>query len=1169
MPSASFGGGAVRVRTPGSYDATEGRDRGERDLGDGTGRAAAKSALLAALAEQDFDVVDRIDLTPRRSRDLESPGPANRRGTVSVDVDVAPGDDAVVLLERNGVYSWHLPARPTGGTRSLEPRTLTFEIAVQPRRPSASAARASRRTRALTAEQPHDRGLLGDLVHGAVQAIVLRFAVPVVVGRVVRRLEEPVRPGLVHVAGPSAASWQPLVDGATLPLPVGRPVRLLLLVHGTFSSTVGAFAPMGLVPGTEGFLPTVLSAYDAVIGYDHRTLSVDPRQNAEDLLVELRRQHPGTDLTIDIITHSRGGLVTRSFVEAVLPQSNWPAAVDNVIFVASTHGGTHLADPARWHDLVDLYTNLVTVGAAGLALVPGGAPVAAVVGGVVRGIGALVKHLVSYAAEGDDVPGLAAMIPGGPFVTELNGEQPGQPGPGTSWHVVSSNFHVSLGDGSHRPPEFPKELVVRLGEGFVDGLFEGDNDLVVDTASMSAIGPASGGYVKDSLAFGTNDEVYHTNYFSQLRVIEAIAGWLPLGMGAGGGAEAAAEAPPQTVPDDVDDGPLGSRGDRVVSAGDDVGLSEVALEAPSGHAPPRPPILAASRPPALPGLGTRAPTRPAPTNGAPRPTTATTKKSATKPGAPKAAAKKGTRRAPATRTASPEPVASGGTSPGRLAAEMPATVLPEQDFTVRVRLGTGAIEASHGTVSVNAAVQVDAARPVSVQVVGKQNARIVGEDSRTLGLPQGDWTSDAQFTAQALEPGPVRITVVARQGWVPIANLTLEGEATAAGRVGVMPLTASARARADGAFGIDATGLERLPVLEIFERRVTGGRVVYQYAIRATPRARVRHFESLPLSRSEQFAAKRIAQIAGIWRNPHLSDEERFSDVQDIGVDFFERLFPEDMQEFLWERRDKLKNLLVLTDEPYMPWEIVHLKPPRGEREQEPRFLAQGGLVRWHFDRVPPQHLRVRPGRARSLCPVYEDPAFSLAGPEQEAHFLEQRFGATPIRPTPRAVRALLRSGGFDLLHFAGHGAADAATIEDARILLAANRRDGQDMQEFLSATNVSANAKWTRKGEVGPVVVLNACEVGQSGTQLSTVGGFAKAFLDAGASAFVSCLWSVRDEPSRTFVEALYDELLKGATVARASARARAVARAAGDETWLAYVVYARPDAVLATEPD
>ena len=83
-------------------------------------------------------------------------------------------------------------------------------------------------------------------------------------------------------------------------------------------------------------------------------------------------------------------------------------------------------------------------------------------------------------------------------------------------------------------------------------------------------------------------------------------------------------------------------------------------------------------------------------------------------------------------TGSPtEPTAPPVTSPGQLAAEMPATVAPDQDFTVRVRLGTGPIVASHGTVSVDAAVQVDAARPVSIQVVGKQNARIVGEDSRT------------------------------------------------------------------------------------------------------------------------------------------------------------------------------------------------------------------------------------------------------------------------------------------------------------------------------------------------------------------------------------------------------------------------------------------------------
>ena len=54
--------------------------------------------------------------------------------------------------------------------------------------------------------------------------------------------------------------------------------------------------------------------------------------------------------------------------------------VDNIVFVASTNAGTHLADPERWSDLVDLYTNLAAVGASVLRW-PGAAPVAAVVGG--------------------------------------------------------------------------------------------------------------------------------------------------------------------------------------------------------------------------------------------------------------------------------------------------------------------------------------------------------------------------------------------------------------------------------------------------------------------------------------------------------------------------------------------------------------------------------------------------------------------------------------------------------------------------------------------------------------------------------------------------------------------------------------------------------------------
>ena len=127
---------------------------------------------------------------------------------------------------------------------------------------------------------------------------------------------------------------------------------------------------------------TARSAYDAVIGFDHRTLSVDPR--AERQGPARAAQHaPARRRARHRHHHAQPRRPDRpaSFVESRAPGLGLAGTASTaIIFVASTNGGTHLADPERWHDLVDLYTNLASVGAAGaLAAMPGGAPVAAVV----------------------------------------------------------------------------------------------------------------------------------------------------------------------------------------------------------------------------------------------------------------------------------------------------------------------------------------------------------------------------------------------------------------------------------------------------------------------------------------------------------------------------------------------------------------------------------------------------------------------------------------------------------------------------------------------------------------------------------------------------------------------------------------------------------------------
>jgi hypothetical protein len=55
-----------------------------------------------------------------------------------------------------------------------------------------------------------------------------------------------------------------------------------------------------------------------------------------------------------------------------------------------------------------------------------------------------------------------------------------------------------------------------------------------------------------------------------------------------------------------------------------------------------------------------------------------------------------------------------------------------------------------------------------------------------------------------------------------------------------------------------------------------------------------------------------------------------------------------------------------------------------------------------------------------------------------------------------------------------------------------------------------------------------------------------------------------VGDSPARNFTEEFYLQLKGGKTISEATIEAREKARSAGDATWLAYVVYGHPHAIL-----
>jgi pimeloyl-ACP methyl ester carboxylesterase len=145
----------------------------------------------------------------------------------------------------------------------------------------------------------------------------------------------------------SPTNWHELAKGPTL-----------LFIHGIFSNCKSGFAGIG---DDKTTWPVLRDLYDnRIIGFDHPTASVSPADNAAWFLGQI----PKVNLKLDIMCHSRGGLVARSIADQV-PQ--WGEAngqklgIDRIVFAATPNGGTQITVADHWVALVNRISSVLTL----------------------------------------------------------------------------------------------------------------------------------------------------------------------------------------------------------------------------------------------------------------------------------------------------------------------------------------------------------------------------------------------------------------------------------------------------------------------------------------------------------------------------------------------------------------------------------------------------------------------------------------------------------------------------------------------------------------------------------------------------------------------------------------------------------------------------------------
>src|SRR5436853_1760994 len=221
--------------------------------------------------------------------------------------------------------------------------------------------------------------------------------------------------------------------------------------------------------------------------------------------------------------------------------------------------------------------------------------------------------------------------------------------------------------------------------------------------------------------------------------------------------------------------------------------------------------------------------------------------------------------------------------------------------------------------------------------------------------------------------------------------------------------------------------------------------------------------------------------------------------------------------------RKSVRTLSIISDEPWIPWEMVKAYDDSElEIVDDDLLCVQFQVSRWlSGDTAAPTEIAI----PRLACITIPSNLPSATAKRDRVRSLVRAYPevqhVSPEIPTWDAVVKVLEGGGIGLLHFVGHGDFDRARPNQSAIPLADGRSlSPEDLQGTLR----------TQLRRDRPFVFLNACRVGQQSWALTGLGGWARRWIqDCGCSGFIGAHWAVKDSAALEFASAFYDAIERG----------------------------------------
>ncbi|MGY4172643.1 CHAT domain-containing protein [Bradyrhizobium sp. USDA 4529] len=268
---------------------------------------------------------------------------------------------------------------------------------------------------------------------------------------------------------------------------------------------------------------------------------------------------------------------------------------------------------------------------------------------------------------------------------------------------------------------------------------------------------------------------------------------------------------------------------------------------------------------------------------------------------------------------------------------------------------------------------------------------------------------------------------------------------------------------------------------------------------------------------------------------PRLKAGQHANVLQGIGEDIW-AVTPEQFRRLYLGLRQKFGPgfpIQLVTDEPHVPWEMMHPTGDAGIDDADHLFMTHP-ISRWFISSESRMPAEFKFGSIASFVPDYAD-GTGLPAALDEGKWLVSNLAAVPMDATYGHFTRFWGGEGpkepVAVLHFAGHGQVEDAGNAKLKLL------DG-----WVFSSEVNSKVKLGQR--YGTFMVINACEVGASDYRLGLISGWAARLTDQGFGGVLAPLWAVQDAHASSVVRDYLQSFVDGRPLGQAMLQARCAHR-------------------------